>query len=263
MPASSKTERSRPGTWYRTRSDRPHPSRGKVKKKSRSAPTVAKTVETRETRQFKQKRAQATYEALLAAAARVFARRGFEGAQTPEIAAEAGVSTGAFYRYFADKRQIFVEMTKYNLEQANAYLMKKLDPSLFRNHDTRHAIDVALDVLLDNRRRDVELERVYLAMSLSDPDIQRLRVEHEQRGLDALTALIETIVPRGGIPSARAAALVIELAALEVSAERVGLRPRLDRGLPDEAVKVALREMLHRYLFPSESGPAPGRRRKK
>src|SRR6185295_10938067 len=42
---------------------------------------------------FKQKRSAATYEALLDGAAVVFAKLGFDAAQTPEIAAEAGVST--------------------------------------------------------------------------------------------------------------------------------------------------------------------------
>ena len=60
--------------------------------------------------QFKQSRSQATYEALLDAATRVFAKRGYDAAQTPEIAAEAGVSTGALYRYFSDKRQMFIEI---------------------------------------------------------------------------------------------------------------------------------------------------------
>ena len=47
---------------------------------------------------------------LLAAAAGVFARDGYAGARLADIAAEAGVSTGNIYRYFADKDTLFGEV---------------------------------------------------------------------------------------------------------------------------------------------------------
>jgi AcrR family transcriptional regulator len=80
---------------------------------------------------FKQQRAARTYEALLEAAARVFSERGFDAAQTPEIAAAAGVSTGALYRYFRDKRHIFLEMLRHHLGQAQAEVAARLDPARF------------------------------------------------------------------------------------------------------------------------------------
>ena len=234
----------------------------------------------RASRVFKQRRSQDTYQALLDAAERVFAGRGFDGAQTPEIAAAAGVSTGAFYRYFTDKRQCFVEMITRNLARAHAEVTRKLEPSLFRDGDARQAIAGAIEVLFAHIERDAELERVYLAMSLGDPDVAALRTEYEKSGLDALTQLIEAVAPREAAPHPRAAALVIQLAAMEVASERAGLRPRLDPRLPTAEVKAALREMLYRFLFsPTEassalstrsssgrsgrkkSGPAPSSRR--
>lgn len=46
-------------------------------------------------------------EAILAAAARVFARDGYEGAAVATIAAEAGISAGNVYRYFPAKAELF------------------------------------------------------------------------------------------------------------------------------------------------------------
>ena len=156
-------------------------------------------------REFKQRRSAATYEALLAAAARVFARRGFDAAQTPEIAAEAGVSTGAFYRYFTDKREVFVEVVAHHLRQSQEEVMAKLTPERFVGDgksvpDKRRAIDLVLDVLFDRIKRDAELERVYLSMSYSDPDVRRLRAQYEDEGCQALAKLVEIIVPRDVIP---------------------------------------------------------------
>ncbi len=199
-------------------------------------------------RVFKQKRSAATYEALLDAAARLFAERGFDAAQTPDIAAEAGVSTGAFYRYFTDKRQVFLEVMASHLQHAYDDLTMRLQPDKFQGGDARAGIDRAIGVLFDHVRKDAPLERELINMSLRDPEVQKMRAEFEAMGLDMLTALIEAVVP-GRVPDARAAALVIQIACIEVAAERADLRPRAGARPPDAAVKSALREMLHRYLF--------------
>lgn len=44
------------------------------------------------------------------AARRCFARRGFHQTSMPELLAEAGVSAGAFYRYFASKDEVILEI---------------------------------------------------------------------------------------------------------------------------------------------------------
>lgn len=209
-----------------------------------------------EPRAFKQLRSQKTYQALLDAAQTVFARRGFDGAQTPEIAACAGVSTGAFYRYFTDKRACFVEMVTQNLKRAHREIAEKLAPALFEGGDPRRAIDAAIAVLFEHVERDAELGRVYLGMSLSDPDVAALRTEYERRGLDALTELVRAIAPREIAAHPRATALVIQIAAMDAACERAGLRPRLDERVTDGEVKNALAEMILRYLFP-ESAARP------
>ncbi|RCG21353.1 TetR/AcrR family transcriptional regulator [Streptomyces diacarni] len=47
---------------------------------------------------------------IVAAARRCFSRAGFHQTSMPDIAAEAGVSVGAPYRYFASKEEIIVEI---------------------------------------------------------------------------------------------------------------------------------------------------------
>jgi AcrR family transcriptional regulator len=203
-------------------------------------------------RPFKQARSQRTYEALLTAAAEVFARMGFDGAQTPEIARRAGVSTGAFYRYFVDKRQIFLELARIRLEESTAAVAAELKAERFlaSNADPKELIDLALDVLFARIQKDASLERVLLQMSLRDPDVMALRTRYDAVGLEILTSMIELVIPRKVVPHPRAAALVIHAAALEIAAERAGLSTARAQGLPDTQVREALREMIHRYLYP-------------
>ncbi|WP_166997426.1 TetR/AcrR family transcriptional regulator [Paramicrobacterium fandaimingii] len=49
-------------------------------------------------------------EQIVAAARRCFARQGFHNTSMPDIAAEAGLSTGAPYRYFTGKQELIVEV---------------------------------------------------------------------------------------------------------------------------------------------------------
>lgn len=56
-----------------------------------------------------------TREALLEAAARVYARRGFAGATLEEVAAEAGFTKGAVYGHFGSKENLLVALVEEHL----------------------------------------------------------------------------------------------------------------------------------------------------
>lgn len=214
-------------------------------------------------RVFKQRRAQQTYEALLAAAERVFAERGFEGAQTPDIAAEAGVSTGALYRYFRDKQQLFVEMLDAYVRRESAYVHAQLSAERFVGVDARAAIDLVVDVLFSRMARNPALNRVYLAASFTDPEVAELRAAKEAEERASLAKLIEAVVPRAFVPNPEAAALIVQIAACEVAAERGGLRPRTGPKVPDAEVRAALGNLLFRYLRAPDGPPATKARRPK
>ncbi|MDH6284097.1 TetR/AcrR family transcriptional regulator [Prescottella agglutinans] len=51
-----------------------------------------------------------TRRSLLRAARRVFSDRGFHQTRVADVTIEAGVSVGTFYRYFADKNELFKEL---------------------------------------------------------------------------------------------------------------------------------------------------------
>ncbi len=63
---------------------------------------------TRPPRLTRTERRARTREQLLAAAARVFARKGYAGASVDDIAAEAGFTVGALYSNFAGKQELFM-----------------------------------------------------------------------------------------------------------------------------------------------------------
>lgn len=60
----------------------------------------------------RQARSRATRERLLAAAEKVFAEKGYDGAKLSDIAEEAGVSVGAVYFRFKDKDALFLAIAE-------------------------------------------------------------------------------------------------------------------------------------------------------
>jgi AcrR family transcriptional regulator len=62
--------------------------------------------------QRRRAKVDATRASLLAAARKLFAERGFEGASVGDIAAEAGFTKGALYSQFGSKEELFAEITR-------------------------------------------------------------------------------------------------------------------------------------------------------
>jgi AcrR family transcriptional regulator len=69
-----------------------------------------------------QARSRATRERLLAAAEKVFAERGYDGAKLADIAEEAGVSVGAVYFRFKDKDALFLAIAESFIEETRSRL---------------------------------------------------------------------------------------------------------------------------------------------
>jgi len=214
---------------------------------------------TRDTRSFVQQRAHETHAALLNAAADVFAKRGFDDTQTPDIARAAGVSVGTFYRYFADKRQAFIEMIERRMQAMFERVMANLTVDAFgatrTAEDRLAAVNKVIDVLFHNTSENPGLQRVFLAMSMRDPDVARIRRDLDERGRATLALLISQVAPKGRIQNSRAAAEVIRIAAQEVAIATIGGRG--DKSHEDaDALRAALAEMLYRYVFGNEPGTA-------
>lgn len=204
---------------------------------------------TRGTRRFKQQRAQATYEALLTASAALFAERGYDATQTPDIAEQAGVSTGAFYRYFDDKRHAFLETVANYVERATTDIFERLNVDALAGADRDQVIERVVDVTIAHVRGQRALERVCIAKALEDDDVAALRGQLDKTAVERIAAVIEALTSRQRIPDAYAAARTIHLATTAVAHERAGLMPPIGAKISDGAIRGALTNMITIYLF--------------
>lgn len=168
-----------------------------------------------EPRTFAQDRARRTYQALLEAAEEQFSARGFDATQTPDVAAAAGVSVGTFYRYFDDKKEIFLDVLKRYLTRERDAVMAGLQPQHFVGAARREMIAGALRVLIDVMRAGSGLHRTFLDMSLRDADVAALRDAFEGAVCEQMAELVAAVCPPDRVPDPTATAWVLMTSAVE------------------------------------------------
>ncbi len=198
-------------------------------------------------RRFTQERARKTYEALVEAAAAAFLDGGYDATGTPDIAERAGVSVGTFYRYFEDKKQAYLEVTRRYLAEAYHRVMDRLTPERFAGLDRRRTIAESVDILLEQSTRHPTMHKTFVEMALRDPDVLELRRAFDDITHQKLTALVAAICPRATVPDPAATALVLHVAAVECAAVIAGIRGPTPVEPP--RAKAALAALLYRALF--------------
>jgi AcrR family transcriptional regulator len=203
-----------------------HPARAEA----RAMP--ARKAQVIQRRDPRQRRACATVEAILEAAARIIRREGAEAANTNRIAEVAGVSIGSLYGYFRDKSAVLVALARRLMAGDEAAMAAAL----------AHAAP-------DDRVR--ALVRTLIARHLHDPAVRRAVMAHHiglgfggEHG-DVTQAVVARIAARLGtaeaIPPARF--FVVTRAVLGAC------RALTEEASPSQPAAAALEDELVRLVY--------------
>lgn len=197
---------------------------------------------------FRQERSKRSWQALIDAAADLFARRGYDAVGTPEIAGEAGVSVGTFYRYFDDKHDVYLVVMRQTIVAAYEQTIERLTPELFVGRARHETISGAVALLFDHVLSRPLLTRSFMEMSLRDPQVAEVRRAFEHLACERLARLIEAVTTREAVPDPEAFAYVVYGSAMQCAyGLAVQLAPSsVDRG----RARAALTAFIERALFP-------------
>ncbi|MEV4419646.1 TetR/AcrR family transcriptional regulator [Patulibacter sp. NPDC049589] len=191
-----------------------------------------------------QERSVDTVDAIVEAAAHVFARDGYEGGTTGRIAERAGVTVETVHRYFADKDAILVALVEEHLDGAYAALTPLLTDLVTQSPPIADGVSRMLKALVALHRSHPALHRV-LFEEAPRPVALRHRVERTMAAaVEAVTGYLESRPEV--VPSDRriAAHLVVQVA--ESVTHNLVINPR-DGTDPEEYVRQT-EQMLVRYL---------------
>lgn len=223
------------------------PPRARTKAAPRS-PSPEELLRAAKEPDFRQERSRRSYLALIEAATELFSAHGYDSVGTPEIAQRAGVSVGTFYRYFDDKHEIYLEVSRRNLVEAYAATIERLGPERFAGLARHETISHTLAVLFDHVLTRPQLTRSFIEMSLRDPAVAELRRAFEAISVQRLTTLISAIAPRDVVPDPGATAYVLYGSAMQTAyglAGHVG-----DPPVDADRARAALTSFIERALFP-------------
>src|SRR5438874_8508967 len=142
----------------------------------------------------KAQQSEATRRKLLRVGRDLFARRGFAGVATEEIVRRAGVTRGALYHHFRDKRDLFAAV----VDEVEQEVMERVAVAALSETDAweqqRAAIGAFLDVCLEPA-----VQRIVLVDAPSVLGVEAWREIEARYGLGAVSAGLQNVLDAGYI----------------------------------------------------------------
>ncbi len=137
---------------------------------------------------------EATRSALVAAARALFAERGFSAVPAEEVVARAGVTRGALYHHFADKKDLFRAV----VEQLEQEVSERIAVAALAEAGPWEQQQAALEAFLDTCL-EPEVQRVILTDAPSVLGLQAWREIEATYGLALVRAGLQLVMEAGMI----------------------------------------------------------------
>ncbi|MBA2920191.1 TetR family transcriptional regulator [Sphingomonas sp. MAH-20] len=142
-------------------------------------------------------------EAIVDRAARLFARRGFDGSSVADLAAACDTSKSLIYHYYPSKEDILYAVMSSHIDQ----LVADVGAVLARGGGAAEQLDALIHTFMGHYVGAADRQKVLLNELDSLPPEQRATVVAKQRRVvDAVQALLVALDPELGLDPARARA---------------------------------------------------------
>jgi AcrR family transcriptional regulator len=155
-------------------------------------------------------------ERILLSAAGLFAKLGYNGASTRDIAAEAGVNEVTIYRHYPRKRDLYLAVLDAELQQVK--LRGDLLGGIAEAKDGRTALERALELIAVTLMQKPQLLRLlqYSTLELAE-DIDPMLRKHLGQLIEVVAHYLEPWARKGELNNTNAKAVVLALIAVVVS----------------------------------------------
>jgi AcrR family transcriptional regulator len=130
---------------------------------------------------------------ILQAALQLFAKRGYDGTTTKDLAKSAGVAEGTLFRHFASKKAILIEVTTAGWVDILTDLLTELSEM-----GSYKAISNVMRRRMLNMRKNSDLMRVCFVEAQYHPELQEsIQAEVIDKMTDVAEAFFETAMSKG------------------------------------------------------------------
>jgi AcrR family transcriptional regulator len=145
-------------------------------------------------RRSQAERSQATREALVGAARRLFAKRGYAGVGTEEIVRAAGLTRGALYHHFGGKRELLAAV----YERIEGELSERIASGALGASNPLEAMRAGTEMFLD-ACLEPEVQRIVLLDAPAVLGWERWREIAAEHGLGLIEATLQAAMEAGEI----------------------------------------------------------------
>ena len=177
---------------------------------------------------------------LVEAAADVFNRSGFNGTDSNRIAAEAGYSTGVFYKHFKDKREIFLAVYEGWVSSEWKAVAAAVDQGGTPEEMARRLVMLAIEF----HTRWIGFRASLHQLILTDAQVRRFYCKQRKRQLDVMAELRAGL----GIPPQKREDDAILLFTTERTYDAVARGELRDLGVNREAIIDAMIQKVQASL---------------
>ncbi|MEN8181618.1 MAG: TetR/AcrR family transcriptional regulator [Myxococcota bacterium] len=195
-----------------------------------------------------QARSRRTREKILQTALACFEEHGYDETTTAAIARRARIAVGTLYGYFADKRDILLEVLDRTQREVADYVVRGLDPELWREGDLRESVRRLIDAVFHARTVSPGIQRIIWERYFKDPAFRSAVESIEREVLHAIERLLVILKSEGRlrVDDVATAAFLIHTAT-----EWTGARLMLGDSKPEgvDAAVEAATDMITRFLF--------------
>ena len=187
-------------------------------------------------------------EAILDAAMKMIVQKGVHGATIEEIAAEAGLSAGAIYRYFASKEDVLRAVIAQQMKQDRALMEQALATTDSVLHALLSAVQAVWAGLKSEKAREetiLSLETT-LAAARQSAELGAERRHMRKAEITMLEQCVRQAQEAGEIdPAVDGRALAVMLLACHLGAHQLDLE--LQDGADTDALLAGVIKMLHKF----------------
>ncbi len=134
---------------------------------------------------------------IVEAAVQLFARHGYKGTTTRQIAHLAGVNEATVFRCFACKAELFWAAAESRLTRLK--LSRDLQTGMAKDLDPEIVLPMLVEFLMENISEDFELMRLLYVAGFELPGADRMFREHLGPIFDAVNAYFGRCAARGAI----------------------------------------------------------------
>ncbi|AXB45906.1 TetR/AcrR family transcriptional regulator [Amycolatopsis albispora] len=127
-------------------------------------------------------------ERILAAAAEVFAERGYDGAGMREVATRAGISTPVLYDHFPAKAQLYSGLLQSEVDSLQAAWGERPAP-----RDAEELFTTTVDAIFGWIERNERGWRMIFAESPADPEVAEVHRRAQARATEKLAELFAAV----------------------------------------------------------------------